>query len=82
MDFKAERKDLSPRFIKTEGKVHDRFIVIDYGTKDEAIYHCGASEKDAGKKLTIISKYEDGLVKNAMDGVVQRLLKNQELILR
>lgn len=81
IDFKTERRDLNPRFIKTEGKVHDRFIVIDYGTKDEAIYHCGAFEKDAGKKLTIISEYKDRLVKTAMDGVVQRLLKNRELIL-
>ena len=33
---------------------HDRLIVLDYGEPTEQAYHCGASSKDAGKKLCAI----------------------------
>ncbi len=81
-DFKRERSDLDIEFISTEGKIHDRFIIIDYKTKTETIYHCGSSEKDAGKKLTMISKYDGGLVSDAMGEVIERLKKNRKLKLR
>ena len=81
-DFRRERKDLVIRFIKTMGMIHDRFIIIDYGTKGETIYHSGASEKDAGKKLMVISKYNDGVVKTAIHGAVERLVGNEKLVLR
>ncbi|MBR3823851.1 MAG: ORF6N domain-containing protein [Lachnospiraceae bacterium] len=38
---------------------HGRFIVIDYGMPTEQAYHCGASSKDAGKKLCAINKLEN-----------------------
>ena len=79
--FRKERDDLTIKFIKTNGLIHDRFIVTDYGTKDEIMYHSGASEKDAGSKLMVISKYADGVMNHAIDGVVARLMKNGELIL-
>lgn len=34
-------------------------IVIDYGLPTEQAYHCGASIKDAGKKLCAINKIEN-----------------------
>ncbi len=34
---------------------HDRLIVLDYGLPTEQAYHCGASSKDAGKKLCAIN---------------------------
>ena len=34
-------------------------IVIDYGLPTEQAYHCGASSKDAGKKLCAINKIEN-----------------------
>lgn len=37
--------------IKPNPNCHDRFIVIDYGTDNEKIYHSGASCKDAGSKV-------------------------------
>ena len=40
------------------GRCHDRYIIIDYNTKDEKMYHCGASSKDAGNKVTTIIKIE------------------------
>jgi hypothetical protein len=45
--------------IKPNQDCHDRFIVIDYGTKNEKVYHCGASSKDAGKKVCAINAIEN-----------------------
>ncbi len=44
--------------IPTYGKVHDRYIALDYGYSYESIYLCGASSKDAGNKITAIMKAE------------------------
>jgi hypothetical protein len=44
---------------KTHERVHDRYIVIDYGFSSEMIYHCGASSKDAGSKITTIMAIEN-----------------------
>ena len=41
--------------IKSNPDCHDRLIVIDYGLPTEQAYHCGASSKDAGKKLCAIN---------------------------
>ena len=45
--------------IKSNPDCHDRLIVIDYGLPIEQAYHCGASSKDAGKKLCAINKIEN-----------------------
>ena len=44
-----------PLRIKSNPDCHDRLIVIDYGLPTEQAYHCGASSKDAGKKLCAIN---------------------------
>lgn len=44
--------------IKPNPDCHDRWIVLDYGLPTEAVYHCGASSKDAGKKLCAINKVD------------------------
>ena len=38
---------------------HDRYIVLDFNTKEEKIYHCGGSSKDAGNKITTISQISE-----------------------
>ena len=38
---------------------HDRLIVLDYRLKSEQVFHCGASSKDAGKKLCAINAIAD-----------------------
>ena len=48
-----------PLRIKSNPDCHDRLIVIDYGLTTEQVYHCGASSKDAGKKLCAINKIEN-----------------------
>ncbi len=42
--------------VKSNPDCHDRLIVIDYGLPTEQVFHCGASSKDAGKKLCAINQ--------------------------
>ncbi|MBR1691713.1 MAG: ORF6N domain-containing protein [Lachnospiraceae bacterium] len=44
-----------PLRIKPNPDCHDRLIVLDYGLPTEQAFHCGASSKDAGKKLCAIN---------------------------
>ena len=55
-DFNIEYPTIQ---IKPNPDCHDRFIVLDYGTKNEKVYHCGASSKDAGKRITTITRIMD-----------------------
>ena len=60
-----------PLRIKSNPACHDRLIVIDYGLPTEQAYHCGASSKDAGKKLCAINKIENT---NMIHSVINDLL--------
>lgn len=64
--------------IKSNGICHDRFIILDYGTDKEVIYHCGASSKDAGKKVCAIQTMPIGVVDRKF---VDELLSHNEVIL-
>ena len=57
--FQAEYPNVRLSFQRTGGKFHDRYIVVDYKTRTEKIYHCGASSKDAGNKITTIAKADN-----------------------
>ena len=48
-------QEYPPLRIKPNADCHDRLIVLDYGEPTEQEYHCGASSKDAGKKLCAIN---------------------------
>ena len=50
---------------------HDRLIVLDYGEETELVYHCGASSKDAGKKLCAINQITENAI---IHPVIDRLL--------
>jgi hypothetical protein len=58
-DFQKQYPNIDISFYKTNGFYHDRYIIIDYKTPNENIFHCGASSKDAGKKITSINKIND-----------------------
>ncbi len=59
--------------IKPNQDCHDRFIVLDYGTKDEKVFHCGASSKDAGKKVCAINAIEDtALIHPVIDNLMTK----------
>ena len=64
-----------PLRIKPNPDCHDRWIVLDYGLQTEAVYHCGASSKDAGKKVCAINKLENSEVVHL---VIDKLLLGPE----
>ena len=51
-------KQYPPLRIKPNPDWHDRLIVLDYKLPTEKVFHCGASSKDAGKKLCAINVIE------------------------
>ena len=61
--------------IKPNPDCHDRWIVLDYNLHTEQVYHCGASSKDAGKKVCAINKLENSEV---IHPVIDRLLGRKE----
>lgn len=77
-DFSKEYKNIKINFKKTNGKYHDRYIIIDHNKRTEKIYHCGASSKDSGKRITSINKIKDKKIYKEM---IENLLKNKTLIL-
>ena len=77
-DFLREYPGLRITMQHTGGVFHDRFIVLDYGTKDERVFLCGASSKDAGARITTIVE-DFGIQK--YDSIIKKLLKNAVLAL-
>lgn len=80
-DFQRQFPNIPVTFITTQNKVHDRFIVLDYNTADERVFHCGPSSKDAGNKLAAITEFTDGAVKKSLHDVVTNMLGNPALTL-
>ena len=58
-DFCKEYPNINVSLKKTNGIYHDRYIMIDFGTTNEKIYHCGGSSKDCGVRIMSISQVED-----------------------
>lgn len=76
-EFLQEYPKIHLQLKTTGGKYHDRYIAIDYGTEQEVIYHCGASSKDAGSKITTILKIDDTSLYRS---VFNELRKQPELL--
>lgn len=72
-DFCKEYPFRKIKFQKSGGEFHDRYIIIDWNTKHQRIYHCGASSKDAGRRITTISEVVDQVV---YTDLINKLLKN------
>ena len=77
-DFVREYHEIAISMQTSGGIFHDRYIVIDYNTDKEQIYHCGASSKDGGNKVTTITAVTDGSIYHP---VIDRLLQNPTLVL-
>jgi len=71
-DFLTVRPDVKLAINKTKDKFHDRYIFLDYGQKTEKLFHCGASSKDAGNKITTIMQIE---YTQAYHGIMEMLKK-------
>lgn len=50
-DFVKQYPNCKVELRQTGKKYHDRYIVIDYGTEQEKIFHCGPSSKDGGMRI-------------------------------
>lgn len=77
-DFCREYPNRKIKFQKTAGVFHDRYIIIDYSTENQRIFHCGASSKDAGERITTVSEVIDQVV---YTDLINKLLENKRLIL-
>ena len=78
-DFQRQFPNIPITFITTQNKAHDRFIVLDYNTADERVFHCGPSSKDAGNKLAAITEFTDGTVKQSLHEAIADMMENTEL---
>ncbi|HEW0363651.1 TPA: ORF6N domain-containing protein [Streptococcus pneumoniae] len=78
-DFCKEYPFRKIKFQKSRGEFHDRYIIIDWNTDKQRIYHCGASSKDAGQRITTISEVVDQVV---YADLINKLLKNPILKLK
>ena len=58
-DFRRDYPNINLKMKIAGKRYHDRYIAIDYGTENEAFYLCGASSKDAGNKISSITKIEE-----------------------
>ena len=77
-DFSKEYPNIAVTLKTADGIFHDRYIILDFGTESETIYHCGASSKDAGKKVSSVVTIADNAVYKPL---VKNLLKNQDVVL-
>ena len=65
------------QFKKNNNRFHDRYVIIDFDTENETIFHCGASSKDAGKRITTITKIEERYLYKKL---VKEILNNEYLV--
>ncbi len=71
-DFLKVRPDVLLNMKKTNGKFHDRYIFLDYGLTGEKLFHCGASSKDAGNKITTIMQIECSLAYHSIIAMLEK----------
>ncbi len=57
-DYEKVRPDVSLKIDRPSRKFHDRYVFLDYGTRSEKLFLCGASSKDGGNKITTIMQIE------------------------
>ena len=77
-DFRKDYPNIDLKLKIAGKKYHDRYIAIDYGTENEAFYLCGASSKDAGNKISSITKIEESS-KDMYHDMFIKMLNNKDL---
>ena len=77
-DFRGEYSNIDINFIEVGGIIHDRYIVLDYNTNNEKIYHCGTSSKDAGKRINTIMEIND---RDNYHIIINKLLNGKRLMI-
>lgn len=74
-DFKKD-SDINVILKRNDKTFHDRYIIIDFNTSNELLYHSGASLKDAGGNISAIDKIEKS---ELYKDVIKKLLENDYL---
>ncbi|HGS8801208.1 TPA: ORF6N domain-containing protein, partial [Streptococcus agalactiae] len=77
-DFRKDYPNINLKMKIAGKKYHDRYIAIDYETDSEAFYLCGASSKDAGNKISSITKIEESS-KDMYHTMFGGMLNNKDL---
>ena len=77
-DFRKDYPNIDLKLKIAGKKYHDRYIAIDYGKENEAFYLCGASSKDAGNKVSSITKIEESS-KDMYHDMFSKMLSNRDL---
>lgn len=77
-DFRKDYPNIDLKLKIAGKKYHDRYIAIDFGTENEAFYLCGASSKDAGNKISSITKIEESS-KDMYHDMFSKILNNKDL---
>ena len=77
-DFRRDYPNINLKMKVAGRKYHDRYIAIDYGAENEAFYLCGASSKDAGNKISSITKIEESS-KDMYHTMFGGMLSNKDL---
>ena len=77
-DFIRDYPNINLKMKIAGKKYHDRYISIDYETENEAFYLCGASSKDAGNKISSITKIEES-AKDLYHTLFGGMLNNKDL---
>ncbi len=77
-DFRKDYPNIYLKMKVAGKKYHDRYIAIDYGTENEDFYLCGASSKDAGNKISSITKIEESS-KDMYHTMFGGMLNNKDL---
>lgn len=77
-DFRKDYPNIDLKLKIAGKKYHDRYIAIDYGTENEAFYLCGSSSKDAGNKISSITKIEESS-KDMYHDMFSKMLNNKDL---
>lgn len=77
-DFRKDYPNINLKMKVAGKRYHDRYIAIDYETENEDFYLCGASSKDAGNKISSITKIEESS-KDMYHTMFGGMLNNKDL---
>lgn len=78
-DFMVEYPKRKISFIRSQNKIHDRYIILDYKIGKMKVFLCGSSSKDSGKRITTITRLNSVEVYKEL---LDKLLANPKLVLK
>lgn len=72
-DFCKQYSNCKIQLRQTGREYHDRYIILDYGTDEEKIYHCGPSSKDGGVRIGSIVEIRETEAYHTMIDILCRM---------